>query len=357
MLDRAGQWFLKSGIWERAGGVARYYRADLEENALVSTEITGYAVSSLVYLNSLTKDDRYLSAANNAAHFLTRVAWNPELRIFPFEYAVVERQPSNLAYFFDSGIIIRGLLSLWRLTGERELLTIAEACGRSMATDFAAVNSEFHPILQLPDKTPLARSSRWSRSPGCYQLKPAMAWVELHEATGDIEYLGFYESALTTALRRQAAFLAGESDQAQLMDRLHAYCYFLEGLLPSLERPKCRAALVAGISQVESYLHLIEPIIARSDVYAQLLRIRMFAEASGAMAVDRLIAASEIERLAAFQLDHRDVRISGGFYFGRKDGKLIPHINPVSTAFGLQALAMWGQYKAGKLKTPWQALI
>ena len=43
--------------------------------------------------------------------FLTSVAWDARLRVFPFECS--ERP---LAYFFDSGIIIRGLLSLWRVT-------------------------------------------------------------------------------------------------------------------------------------------------------------------------------------------------------------------------------------------------
>ena len=49
-LSRAGRWFLESGIQDDSGGVARYYRSDVGRNAGVSTEITGYAVSALVYL-------------------------------------------------------------------------------------------------------------------------------------------------------------------------------------------------------------------------------------------------------------------------------------------------------------------
>jgi len=68
-LARAGEWFLHSGIQEPGGGVARYHRTDLDRNLPVSTEITGYAVSALIYLHRLSQDDRYLDAARRAASF------------------------------------------------------------------------------------------------------------------------------------------------------------------------------------------------------------------------------------------------------------------------------------------------
>ena len=70
MLCRAGRWFLRSGIQEASGGVARYYRSDVGKNARISTEITGYAVSTLLYLAERTGDDSYTEAAVRAARFL-----------------------------------------------------------------------------------------------------------------------------------------------------------------------------------------------------------------------------------------------------------------------------------------------
>src|SRR6266566_667626 len=151
-LDRAGAWFLESGIQEPNGGVARYYLADTHENRAISTEITGYTISALVYLYSVTHDERYLDAATSSAQFLKRSARDSTLRLFPFEYATDQAAGPALAYFFDSGIIVRGLLALFRVTGDRELLEIAKVCGRSMAQDFAASGSKFHPILRLPEK-------------------------------------------------------------------------------------------------------------------------------------------------------------------------------------------------------------
>jgi hypothetical protein len=36
-----------------------------------------------------------------------------------------------------------------------------------------------------------------------------------------------------------------------------------------------------------------------------------------------------------------DRRVDGGFTFGTHQDQAIPHVNPVSTAFAVQALHMW----------------
>jgi hypothetical protein len=330
LIQAAGRWFLHSGIQETSGGVARYYRSDLGQNARVSTEIAGYAVSTLLFLHERTGDQGHLDAALRAARFLTREAWDSQLRTFPFELSPAPA----LAYFFDCGIIVRGLLAAWRATHESEFLDTAAAAGRAMLTDFPSEKG-IHPILSLPDKRPLAWEPRWSASPGCYQLKSAMAWHELFEATGEREFECGYESALKAALENDPEFLPGESDQHRVMDRLHAYGYFLEGLLPVLDRPECAVAFRNGVDRTATFLREIAPTFARSDVYAQVLRTRLLGAAHGIQPLDETAAAHEAEQAASFQTN------SGGFLFGRKDGQPLPFVNPVSTAFCVQALAMW----------------
>jgi hypothetical protein len=70
-----------------------------------------------------------------------------------------------------------------------------------------------------------------------------------------------------------------------------------------------------------------------------------------------LTATSEAGKLASFQLDHPDRRIRGGFFFARRGDRLQPHVNPVSTAFGTQALMRWRQYLAGERKFEIDTLI
>jgi hypothetical protein len=333
---RAGRWFLESGIQLAGGGVARYYRADTEQNRPVSTEITGYAISALVYLHELTGDQRYLDRALAAARFLVRDAWRADLCAMPFE-----TDSAALSYFFDCGIVVRGLLSAWRAVRSQEFLDCAVAVGRSMARDFRADNG-WHPILALPGKTPIERdAASWSRMPGCYQLKSAMAWWDLHQATGETEFRDLYRESIDLAVANSASFLPDSAGRLKTMDRLHAYLYFLEGLMPAAKDPRCALALAGGIREVSCLLREIAPEFARADVYAQLLRIRILADAVGAEAFDQEAAAREARVLVEFQAASADPRIEGGCWFGRRNGAWLPHVNPVSTAFAIEALDLW----------------
>lgn len=353
-LELAGGWFVNSGIQELVGGVARYYRSDLSRNAPVSTEITGYAASALLYLHGRTGNPRYLEKALEGGRFLTRVAWDGALRVIPYEYSI--NGGTLEAYFFDSGIIARGLLALWRSSREAEFLEVARGCAESMARDFAA-GREFHPVLVLPSKEPAARDQRWSRGPGCYQLKAALAWYELAEETGRAEYRAHYDRLLQYALDSQAAFLPGESEPQPVVDRLHAYCYFLEGLLPCASRPDCAAVLRDGIARVAELRAATAPLFERSDVYAQLLRLRLFAGGLGAVPLEWNAALGEAAAILEFQAGGPDPRIAGGFYFGRKGAQVLPYVNPVSTAFCAQALEMWRQHQATEVPPDWRTLV
>jgi hypothetical protein len=336
--------------------VARYYRSDLGANAGVSTEITGYAVSTLLFLHQQTGQPHYFDAALRAARFLANTAWDVRLGTFPFEHAKNGDQPRALAYFFDCGIIVRGLLAAWRASKDDHLRDTAIAAGRSMMADFRAPRA-IHPILALPGKHPLAYEPRWSAMPGCYQLKSAMAWYELFETTGEMEFLRAYESAVESALANEHDFLPGASSREQVMDRLHAYLYFLEGLLPVLDRSDCVQAFRAGMDRVAAYLEEIAPTFVRSDVYAQLLRARLYGEKLAKIRLDRKSAAREAAQAAAFQLDSSNTRVAGGFLFGRKSGAELPFVNPVSTAFCVQALAQWDDRKNNAFEARRHALI
>jgi hypothetical protein len=342
-LEDAGRWFLRSGIRAPEGGVARYYRSDLEKNVPVSNEITGYAVSTFSYLLATTGNPMYRDAAMESARFLANNAWDAEAHTFPFEIA------SNLAYFFDVGIIVRGLLS----THAEEFCGRARDGALSLAFDFIG-DGAFHPVVQLPDKQPLNYERQWSRSPGCYQLKSALAWL----GTGDEHGARMFNAALRSALQTQESFLPGDADRERVMDRLHPYLYFLEALLfVAADREDCARVLGSGIDRVAALLRDISPEFERSDVCAQLLRVRLAAHHLNAVSLDETKAAEEAQRVAGYQARSADARVDGGFWFGRRGGEILPYVNPVSTAFSVQALALWGQHRTGNWRFEVDQLI
>jgi hypothetical protein len=130
------------------------------------------------------------------------------------------------------------------------------------------------------------------------------------------------------------------------MDRLHPLCYFLEGLGPVMREHSGVAR--EAIALCGTLLREIEPRFVRSDVYAQLLRAQMLAGFE-AVPNGELAAA-----LAPFQDASGSPRLDGGFCFGRRNGQMLPFSNPVSTAFGAQALA-WQE--TGVPGDGWRALV
>ncbi|HEX4275203.1 MAG TPA: hypothetical protein VHZ74_07615 [Bryobacteraceae bacterium] len=351
-LASAGRWLLHSGIQEPSGGFARFYNLETGKNKPVSTEITGYAASALVWLFQTTKDEEYLQRARETSRFLM-AAWDDESQTFPFEYPSPSAESEHLSYFFDSGIIIRGLLAVWREIGDDQLLDLATRAAQGMLVDFRAAN-DFHPILALPSKTPLPRTSQWSRASGCYQLKAARAWWDLAEITGDTTLRAAYLEFVERSLATHGTLLAAAACPHETMDRLHPCCYFLEGLLPQLERTEHAQVYLEYIASISYLLREIANDFVRSDVYAQILRARLYAAA--VIPVDGTAAGQEAEELAAFQARSDDPRINGGFYFGRRNGSTSPQVNPVSTVFAIQALETWRQHQAGS-KTPCQRLL
>ena len=92
---------------------------------------------------------------------------------------------------------------------------------------------------------------------------------------------------------------------------------------------------------MSGYLREIAPVFVRSDVYAQLLRLRLYAANLFGLPLQEREASEEAAWIKTFQCESSDARMNGGFYFGRKGQTMLPFVNPVSTAFCLQALDMW----------------
>ncbi len=343
---RAVAWFQRSGIQESSGGVARYHLLAEGRNLPLSTEITGYAVSALVWGGDQ-------DGAFRAADWLVRGAWRPDLQAMPFEVA----DPLPPTYFFDCGIIVRGLLAAWRASGRLDYMHTARDLGLAMGRDFWSATGELHPILELPSKQPWPYEKRWSREPGCLQLKSAMAWADLARLFPGEAFATWFERALRYSLRTHDTFLPGNDDELKVMDRLHAYSYFLEALLARSGRAEVRAALAVGIGRVGHYLRAIGPRFERSDVCGQLLRVRLLADAAGAVALDRGAAEEEAARCAAHQRFGGPPMIDGGYGFGTRDGAALPFMNPVSTAFCMQAMQWWDDWKRGAFRGQLAELI
>ena len=155
-----------------------------------------------------------------------------------------------------------------------------------------------------------------------------------------------FDAASAIAFASHETFLAEENDREKVMDRLHAYCYFLEALLFTSDAARrwLRGSIAWDNSCARS-----RPSFERSDVNAQLLRVRLVAHHPG---IVRWMRPRRGKKPRAPRLSRRwkppTCGLRGGFWFGRKGEQMLPFSNPVSTAFCLQALALWDDHQAGR---------
>jgi hypothetical protein len=79
------------------------------------------------------------------------------------------------------------------------------------------------------------------------------------------------------------------------------------------------------------------------------LRLRLIAHHQGTVDLNQPDAQEEAARVSGFQvMQERESQLAGGFWFGRKGGQILPYSNPVSTAFAMQALALWQDHQKGE---------
>ena len=197
----------------------------------------------------------------------------------------------------------------------------------------------------------------WSRSPGCYQLKSALAWRDPAEEGGE----RLYESVLAYSLATHESFLTAEPDREKLMDRLHAYSLFRRKELRLRgSGSSARSLAGAGWGRATAALHReIAPVFERADVATATAsrsaqsRTTSLEPSRG----DENAACAEASRVASFQApgDHPDQRLRGGFFFGAKGGEFMPFPSYLHRVFrNAQALELAGSHQHRTGKSCWQ---
>ena len=350
------RWLLTSGIQDESGGVARFYLADDRRYQDLSTVNTAYYISALLKTNEAGEKEPQ-EYALKSGRFLLKHAFDAQTELFRAELDGGNRSAIE-ARFLDCCIAVRALLHLWQATSDPVFLDHAERCGVALRTHLSRVDGSFFPLFDLQSGQPRAGTGSWSVEAEVYQLKSALAFLELSDATGNREFDTSMQLMLRWCLKTHEGFVGGDDDPENIMDRLHAYCYFLEGLQPvAAEQMAASHALQHGVLDVENLMQQVAARYQRCDVVAQLLRLRLYCDRIGIMELDFNQAEKESVALEQFQHQSTDPKTDGGFAFARRNGQLTPQLSPSATAVAIQALAMWEQAEDGAFREPWQALI
>lgn len=365
-LQAALDWLLHSGVQVQDEnpfhnqGFACWYDRETQAMPYVYSEITGYLTTLMCALYDTTRDERCLASARGAGDWLVRTA-QPENGSFRCLYPIQSTRfdyKYHQIFTFDTGVIINGLVDLFRATGAASYLAAAVTAADWIVRDVQKPNGAFYPVYNV-DKGEFTESNQeWSLCSGSYHTKVALGLINLYDITQNAKYRDAAVKACDFALTFQQPDGRFVSFPAEGGTNSHPHAYSAEGLwvvgsvLGRQDYLNASARATQWLFDWQSpdgviprHFHNGEALYnERVDILAQALRLAAVHIGEGRLTLTAEVEA-KLDKLTTLivrnQAESDDHRVNGGFYFGRlSDGSVMPHINVWVTAFAIQALSL-----------------
>jgi hypothetical protein len=370
---KAADWLVNSGVQVRSDnplhslGFACWYDSETQTMPYVYSEITGYLTTMMCDLYDQTGDARFLESARGAAAWLARTA-HPATGGFRCLYPIESTRfdyKNNQIYIFDTGVIISGLVDAFRASGDASYLQSAVTAADWLIRDLQKPNGAFYPVYEVDSGKLPESDQEWSLCSGSYHTKVAIGLINLFDLTGNSKYRDAAIRACDYALSFQQADGRFISFPAEGGTNSHPHAYSAEGLwvVGSLLGRQDYLDASARAAQwlldwqspegvIPRHFHEGKPLYnERVDVLGQALRLASIHIGEGRLKLTQE-NTTKLDQLVALilrnQAESDDVRVNGGFYFGRlSDGTLMPHVNVWVTAFAIQGLTAYAGVRDG----------
>ncbi len=320
---------------------------DLDNNScpFAYSEITGYAITTLLFLHSLEENEDLLKRAKAAADCLISLK---KQEVFPSIFSLTHhnfKHREELTYTFDIGMILNGLVNISKTTKEEKYLQES----KKIADFFVRIqkeNGSLPAIYNLIEDKFEDTNETWSTHSGSYHAKNSIGLIHLYDITKDQKYKNTATKLCNYALTQQkenGRFIS----HVEGGTNLHPHCYSAEGLL-------CTGIYLNKQDYIDSAVKATEWILKnekdnkipriytttfnynqRNDVLAQSLRLTIFLQKMGYLQEYKNKTIKLLKSLIEFQHEQ------GGFMFGLDtNGNKLNHINTWTTMFALQTLVL-----------------
>lgn len=362
-FNLAKDWLLHSGIQSidgpkfTRGGFHGWY--DGRGYPFVYSEITGYGVTSLLYLNKLQPDPQLVERAKMAADWLigfarheyggvkTRYYYRDDRTFDPFSF----KEETLCA--FDAGMVLYGVCLLYEETKEQKYLGFAKELGEFLLK-LKKPHGAFYALYNYKAKELVDFAGKWSTQSGSFHAKLSLGLLKLTELTGEERFKEAARGVCDYALKVQKDSGRFIVFRESGFTHLHPHCYSAEGLLyigQKLGRKDYLGSAAGAVAwaldqQLDDggvpslYKNGERVPFERSDVLAQVLRLGLLALDDSYQ--DKLSRLAN--RLLSFQDRSEDPAKRGGFKYGfSEEGKKLDHTNSWCTMFAVQALQMYDQ--------------
>lgn len=360
------RWLLHSGTQNLSrnsktrGGFAAWYEIDTNQYPFLYSEITGYALTTLVYLHAQKPDRLLVRRAELAAEWLRRCARLPKGGVKTRYYLVKDYETPNYSfqhgrvYTFDTAIVGYGVLQLYKLSKKKKYLDWVWEMTDFMTSKMRRADGLFHAYYDSVPARTGEDFEKWSDQAGSFHAKLALLLVDLWRITRDPRLKQLTRSLLDASLRLQKPEGRFVTNTADNSTHLHPHCYTMEGLayaahhmdLDVYRKPlkKAFAWTLKAVGEDGSISTFYKDgqfdFHERSDIVAQVLRMGSILYGMGVCrdAAMKPTLKKIRKHLELFLYQGKGSQRSGVLYGAATDGRVRVHLNTWCAMFALQAL-------------------
>lgn len=365
ITNAISNWLTDSGVQikskdpQEEGGFGSWYDTNIKAWPFIYSEITGYMLTTMCWLYETTGEKKYLDSALKAGHWLLNTTHEPNGGFHCNHPLIAERKEfkRNQQYAFDNGIILNGLVCLYRATKDEVWLASAVTAADWLVNFAQKPNGAFYPVYQMDENKLFESDKDWSTESGSYHAKIAIGLLNLYDVTKKAKYKTSAEKVCDFAMGCQN----GAGRFISFMNRggtnSHPHSYSCEALWVAGKYLNREDYLKSSAKGVEWLLGLQnqEGIVPRQylddkpvynervDVLSQCLRMAVLIKEEGLLNPQ---LDEKLHKLAAilpsYQAKTNDIHTNGGFYFGKlSNGTPVFHVNVWVSAFAMQALDLY----------------
>jgi hypothetical protein len=284
-------WLLNSGIRIKGGqNKGAYYGWKNLNSAFypfIYSEVTGYAITCLSWIYSEIRNIEMLEAAKESSAWIINNLYG-DLLVAGYVQDDNFTQKGNLAnqiYAFDNGVIIMGLLNLYRLIQDSSILRVAERMTEALLRHFFDGQAITNAVLDSSYRRTNYGERKWSTIPGPYHSKLSFALLGLTKITNNTFYAQVSNSLCDFAIRLRKPNGRFITDRSSDVTFLHPHLYACEGLINSGIIQSNEHHYLNGLCGIRWAVDQINPVTGglpsdsggkstdQSDCTAQLLRL------------------------------------------------------------------------------------
>ena len=320
----------------------------------------------MIYQYQITNKKIYLKSAEKSANWLINRAQDEMGGIrclFLIDKKLKYQKKESLVYSFDNGVIITGLINIYKITKNKIYLNAAIKSADFIINNFFKKNYNVRPAFNLKSKKFIENRRQWSLVSGSYHTKISMGLLNLYEVTKNDQYLKYSKKILDNNLKKQKK--SGEFFSTKTSINFHPLCYTAEGYWSCgkyLGNKKYQEASRKTTKWIlkNTLLNGMVPRLKiskdfiyheRVDILSQVLRLVILNFPKlNLNKIEKRKINNLIKIILRYQNLNNNKKQYGGFFWGKKsEGEKTNDVNTWVTAFALQTINILSDVKSKKI--------